>query len=30
VANYKVVKIDDMEAIAFGTFRRARDQDLFR
>jgi mannose-6-phosphate isomerase-like protein (cupin superfamily) len=24
VANFKVVKIDDMEAIAFGTFRRAR------
>jgi mannose-6-phosphate isomerase-like protein (cupin superfamily) len=24
VADYKVVKIDDMEAIAFGTFRRAR------
>jgi mannose-6-phosphate isomerase-like protein (cupin superfamily) len=24
VAHYKVVKIDDMEAIAFGTFRRAR------
>jgi mannose-6-phosphate isomerase-like protein (cupin superfamily) len=24
VAEYKVVKIDDMEAIAFGTFRRAR------
>jgi mannose-6-phosphate isomerase-like protein (cupin superfamily) len=24
VAVYKVVKIDDMEAIAFGTFRRAR------
>jgi mannose-6-phosphate isomerase-like protein (cupin superfamily) len=24
MAEYKVVKIDDMEAIAFGTFRRAR------
>src|SRR3954463_14729744 len=24
MADYKVVKIDDMEAIAFGTFRRAR------
>jgi mannose-6-phosphate isomerase-like protein (cupin superfamily) len=24
VAEFKVVKIDDMEAIAFGTFRRAR------
>jgi hypothetical protein len=24
MASYKVVKIDDMEAIAFGTFRRAR------
>ena len=24
MANFKVVKIDDMEAIAFGTFRRAR------
>jgi hypothetical protein len=24
VAEYRVVKIDDMEAIAFGTFRRAR------
>src|SRR4051795_12747011 len=24
MAQYKVVKIDDMEAIAFGTFRRAR------
>jgi mannose-6-phosphate isomerase-like protein (cupin superfamily) len=24
VAEYKVVKIDDMEAIAFGTFKRAR------
>jgi hypothetical protein len=24
VADYRVVKIDDMEAIAFGTFRRAR------
>jgi mannose-6-phosphate isomerase-like protein (cupin superfamily) len=24
VADFKVVKIDDMEAIAFGTFRRAR------
>jgi mannose-6-phosphate isomerase-like protein (cupin superfamily) len=24
VADYKVVRIDDMEAIAFGTFKRAR------
>jgi len=24
MADYRVVKIDDMEAIAFGTFRRAR------
>ena len=24
MADYKVVKIDDMEAIAFGTFKRAR------
>ncbi|MEA2497052.1 MAG: hypothetical protein QOJ29_4963 [Thermoleophilaceae bacterium] len=24
MADYKVVRIDDMEAIAFGTFRRAR------